>query len=450
MRKSLNPLVTLLTATALVAAACTPGSSSKPKNRAPGKVSTDISKAGPVTLTVWDQEVLPGQTESVDKLNAAFHQKYPNVTIKRTARAFADLQKTLRLAMSGGNPPDVVEANQGYGIMAALVKAGTLAPLDPYDKVYGWRKRFPAGLTQMNSVTPDGRTIGSGNLYGVSMLGEVVGIYYNTDKLAKLGVRPPATWAQFEQDLALAKSKGETPVYMANLEKFAAIHTLGVLLGQTTGRDALRNLIFGRSGAWTDPAVVQAAAKLADWAKKGYFPSTVNADKYNDSPAPFSRGDGVFMFGGPWFGADLAKKMGGKARFMLPPPARAGGMAPATLGGPSIPLAITAKAKHPDVAAAYLDFMTSPQAMDAFTQAGQVASVKPAGAQPATPIGRDIFAAWRTAGDRDILVPYLDWSTPTFLDTLGGVLQEMIAGRKTPQQAMKDAQKDYAAFLAKK
>jgi raffinose/stachyose/melibiose transport system substrate-binding protein len=445
MRK---PIMVL--ATALVAAsACAPGSNN-PKPKPASSVNTDIAKDGPVTLTVWDQEVLGGQNEQMQKLNAAFHAKYPNVTIKRVSRSFSDLEKTLRLALSGNTPPDVVEANQGYGIMAALVKAGALVPLDAYDKAYGFRKRFPAGVSQLNSVTPDGKTIGSGSLYGVSMTGEAVGIYYNTDKLQKLGIQPPVSFSQFEQDLSLAKGKGETPIYFANLEKFPAIHEFGVLLGQTTDKNALRKLVFGQGGAWTDPPVVQAAQKLADWAKNGYLPKTANAGKYNDSPNAFAKGDGVFLVGGPWFAADLQKKMGSKVRFMLPPPANAGQPQPSTLGGPGLPLAITSKSKHPDVAAAYLNFMTTPQAMDVVTQTGGLAAAKPASAEPTTPVGRDVFNAYRVASDNDVLVPYLDYSTTTFLDTLGSALQEIIAGRKTPQEGMRDAQRDYSQFLAKK
>jgi raffinose/stachyose/melibiose transport system substrate-binding protein len=447
MRKPIMVLATTLAAVS----ACAPGSgNTRPTQKPLSAVSTDIAKAGPVTLTVWDQEVLGGQNEQMQNLNTAFHARYPNVTIKRVSRSFSDLEKTLRLALSGGSPPDVVEANQGYGIMAALVKAGALASLDGYDKVYGFRKRFPAGVSQLNSVTPDGKTIGSGSLYGVSMTGEAVGIYYNTDKLAKLGVRPPTSWGQFEQDLSLARSKGETPIYFANLEKFPAIHEFGVLLGQTADKNALRNLVFGRGGAWTDPPVVAAASKLADWAKNGYFPKTANAGKYNDSPSAFAKGDGVFLIGGPWFAADLQKKMGSKVRFLLPPPAAAGQAQPSTLGGPGLPLAITSRSRHPDVAAAYLNFMTTPQAMDVVIRTGGLAAAKPASAEPATPVGRDVFDAYRTASDKDILVPYLDYSTTTFLDTLGAALQEIIAGRKTPQEGMRDAQRDYAAFLAKK
>jgi raffinose/stachyose/melibiose transport system substrate-binding protein len=444
-----KPFVVLAAALVTVSA-CAPGSTNdKPTPPKPtSQITVDISKFGKVTLTVWDQEVLGGQNDQMEQLNAAFHAAYPNVTIKRVSRSFSDLNKTLRLALSGKNPPDVVEANQGYGVMAALVKAGALEPLDSYDKLYGFRKRFPAGLNEINSVTSKGKAIGSGDLYGVSMTGEAVGVYYNTDKLAKLGIRPPATWAQFEQDLALAKSKGETPVYFANLEKFPAIHEFGVLLGQQTGKELPRNLVFGH-GTWDDPAVVRAAQKLADWSAKGYFEQGFNSEKYNDSPTPFAKGEGVFLIGGPWFAADLRKKMGDKVRYMLPPPPRVGTVA-ATLGGPGLPLAITSKSKHPDVAAAYLNFMTSPRAMDVVSKTGGLPAVPPASAQPATPIARDLATAWKSASDHDVLVPYLDYSTTTFLDTLGGALQEILAGKKTAKQGMHEAQKDYAAFLAKR
>ncbi len=141
MRK---PIVVL--AAALIAvSACAPGSKPKPATKKPSSVNTDIAKAGPVTLTVWDQEVLGGQNEQMQRLNADFHDKYPNVTIKRVSRSFSDLQKTLRLALSGGNPPDVVEANQGYGVMAALVKAGALTPAGRLRAGVRLRQAVPRG-----------------------------------------------------------------------------------------------------------------------------------------------------------------------------------------------------------------------------------------------------------------------------------------------------------------
>ncbi|MFD0686231.1 extracellular solute-binding protein [Actinomadura fibrosa] len=432
-----------------LAAACAPGSSDdKPESKAPAAVSTDVAKAGNVTLTVWDQEVQGGLKEQIEKLNAQFQAKYPNVKINRVSRSFTDLQKTLRLALSGGNPPDVVEANQGYASMAQYVKAGMLLPLDSYDQVYGWKKRFPKGLTDLNSVTDDGKLIGSGKLYGVSLNGEIVGLYYNKEKLAKLGIQPPKTWAEFDQALATAKGKGEVPIAFGNVEKLPAMQLYGVLQDGQTGKEAVRKLVFGSGGSWTDAPNVQAAQKLADWAKAGYFTKDANSIKWDDTPANFAKGQGVFMFGGTWWAPDLNDRMKDKVGFMLPPPAQAGAPT-ATMGGESLPWSITSKSKHADVAAAYINFITSPQAMDVAVEAGSL-PVLPASKQPDAPLLKEVASAWTELSKNDGTTPYLDYATPTFTDAFGGPLQELVAGKTTPQQAMKKAQDDYSAFQKKK
>lgn len=436
--------------TTLAATACAPGSGGgKPSGKPPAAVSTDIAKAGPVTLTIWDQEVRGGQNDQMVKLNAAFQARYPNVKIKRVARSFNDLQKTLRLALSGSTPPDVVEANQGYGAMGQFVKAGMLVPLDSHDAVYGWRKRFPKALTDLNSVTPDGKSIGGGSLYGVSLNGEIVGIYYNKDKLSKLGIQQPKTWAEFEQALVTAKGKGELPIAFGNLDKYPAIHNYGMIQDQLTGKEKVRDLVYGRGGSWTDAPNVQAAQKLADWAKQGYLTKDANGVKYDDSPVNFAKGQGVFLIAGTWFAQDLRQRLGDKVGFMLPPPAQAGGQ-PVTMGGEGLPWSITSKSKHADVAAAYINFITTPEAMDIATESGTLPALKPASKQPQGAVMKDIFTAWETVTGSDGLTPYLDYSTTDLADVLGGALQKVIAGKSTPQQAMEEAQRNYAAFLKQK
>src|SRR4029453_18637351 len=90
--------------------------------------ATDPAELGDVTLVVWDQEVRGGQAQAIKKLNQQFQQKYPNITIKRTAKSFTDLQATLKLAASGPNPPDVVEVKNGYSAMGPLATAGGGGP----------------------------------------------------------------------------------------------------------------------------------------------------------------------------------------------------------------------------------------------------------------------------------------------------------------------------------
>lgn len=438
---------TLVTA---LAAACAPGSSDdEPESRAPAAVSTDVAKAGNVTLTVWDQEVQGGQKKQIEELNKRFQAKYPNVKINRVSRSFTDLQKTLRLALSGSNPPDVVEANQGYASMAQFVKAGMLLPLDSYDKVYGWKKRYPKGLMDLNSVTDDGKLIGSGKLYGVSLNGEIVGLYYNKEKLSQLGIQPPKTWAEFDQALAAAKGKGEVPIAFGNQEKLPAMQLYGILQDGLTGKEAVRKLVFGSGGSWTDAPNVQAAQKLADWSEKGYFTKDANSIKWDDTPVNFAEGEGVFMFGGTWWASDLSDKMKDKVGFMLPPAARAG-QPTATMGGESLPWSITAKSKHPDVAAAYINFITSPEAMDVSVETGNLPALPAPSKQPTSTLLKEVSAAWAELSKNDGITPYIDYATPTFVDAFGGPLQELVAGRTSAEEAMKAAQDDYTAFQKKK
>ncbi|WP_433462104.1 extracellular solute-binding protein [Spirillospora sp. CA-128828] len=434
----------------VLAAACAPGSSGdEPESKAPAAVNTDVAKAGNVTLTVWDQEVQGGQKKQIEKLNAQFQAKYPNVKIKRVSRSFTDLQSTLRLALSGGNPPDVVEANQGYASMAQYVKAGMLLPLDSYDKVYGWSKRYPKGLLDLNSVTDGGKLIGSGKLYGVSLNGEIVGLYYNKEKLAKLGIQPPKTWAEFDQALGTAKSKGEVPIAFGNLEKLPAMQLYGILQDGVTDKESVRKLVFGSGGAWTDAPNVQAAQKLADWSKKGFFTKDANSVKWDDTPVNFAKGEGVFMFGGTWWASELSDKMKDKAGFMLPPAAQAGAPT-ATMGGESLPWSITAKSKHADVAAAYINFITSPEAMDVSVETGNLPVLAAPSKQPSATLLKEVSAAWAELSKSDGVTPYIDYATPTFADAFGGPLQELIAGRKPADEVMKAAQDDYTAFQKKK
>ena len=167
----------------------------------------DISKAGDVTLTVWDQEVRGGQKKQIEQLNKEFQAKYPNVKIERVAKSFEDLIKTVKLAASGPKAPDVVEANQGRPIMGEMVKAGLLRPVTDYAKIYGWDDRYSPLLLDLNKFSSDGKEFGSGDLYGLSQMGEIVGVYYNKTMVPT----PPTTLDEFEASLQEFKDAGRDP-----------------------------------------------------------------------------------------------------------------------------------------------------------------------------------------------------------------------------------------------
>lgn len=435
---------------AVALAACSaPGSGSgggSQKSTEPTSVSKDVAKAGKVTLREWDQEVRGGQNAEMTRLNKEFMKKYPNVTIKRTSKSFSDLKTTLKLSLSGNNPPDVVEVNQGYPDMVSFVRANMLMNLDKYAAAYNWKSRYSPALLDLNRVNDSATKFGTGHLYGVSQMGEFIGIYYNQKKLKSLGIKPPKNWSQFERSLAKIKKSGQLPIQFGNLDKYPAIHTIGLIQAQNQPPKKIRSLVYGGGDTkWTSPGFEKSAKTLQQWTKKGYFPSGPNGIGYDDAAKQFSHGQGAYLITGTWEAADIKKPMGNSLRMMLPPaPA---GQQHATTGGESLALSITQKSKHPNVAAAYINFLTNKHAAKVMADTGNLPAV-PGATSPKSKyaVDKDMFRDWKTINSVDGLVPYLDYSSPTFYDTITAALQELIGGSLSPKQFATKLQSDVDKF----
>lgn len=446
--RTLAPATALVLAGVLIpAAGCAPGApgGSAHGSAAPtGPVSTDVAKAGTVTLTEWDEQTDPGGEATMAALNASFQKRYPNVTIKRVSRSFDDLKTTLKLALSSNTPPDVVQANQGYPDMGAFVKAGLLQPEDRYAKAYGWTSRYPKQLLDLNRFSSDGKTWKTGNLYGISQTGELVGVFYNKKVLSSLGITPPRTVDELTADLAKAKAGGQQPMEFGNSDKSPGIHLLGLIQAATTGKQQIRDLVFNQNKAsWTSAGTVKAAQTAQDWAKNGYLGTGFSGQTSEQARAAFAAGKGAFLLDGTWAQATV-QAMGSNVGFAALAP-KAGGT-PLAQGGEGLAWAITSKTKHADVAAAYVDWLNNANGMATSASKGNLPAVAPPSYQPAPGVAADIYTSWQAVSTKDGLVPYLDYTTPTFYDTLTAGLQELLAGKQTPQQFTQGLQRDYTTF----
>ena len=441
------PLAALTITSLMALSGCVPGSqASAPKARAADQVSTDVSKAGKVTLTVWDAENGPGTNPVETALNKQFETKHPNVTIHRTTRDFANLKTTLKLALSSDTPPDVVEVNQGYPDMGAFVKAGLIQPLDGYAQAYDWTSRIPASARELDSFSSDGSHIGTGSLYGVPQTGSLVSFYYNKKKLASYGLSVPQSWDELLADMQKIKAAGDVPLWFGNQDKYEAISLFATVLDSKMPAAQVRDLVYGRGGSWDAPAVVQAAQEVADLARKGYLTPGANGLAGGEALSDFSKGKGVFYLDGDWDSATLGTSMGTNVGLFLPPPANGAGHA--AEGGQGGAWAVTSKSPHADVAAAYIDFLTSQSAEHAMSAHGNLPIVDGDAVQPpAGSVTNDVYDAWHTVSQDDGVTPYLDYATPTFYDTLTASLQDLIGGHTTPQKFTASLQQDYSDFL---
>ncbi|MDR6971630.1 extracellular solute-binding protein [Leifsonia shinshuensis] len=449
MKKQFTALAVgaLAAATAVLLAGCAPGSSPGGSGESKTAASKSV-ESGKYTLTVWDQNNTGDIDTAQKKLNAAFEKKYPNITIKRNSQSFSDLKTTLKLALSGNNPPDVVQANQGYPDMGAFVSGGMLTPLDDYSTLYGWKDYFPSNLLALNTFSSDGKHWQTGNLYGVSNTGEFVGVYYNKKILSSLGVDAPKTLDDLTADMAKAKAAGIQPMAYGDLEKVRGIQLYGVVQAATAGATAVQDLVSAKSGAWTDKANVDAAATIQDWSKKGYLPADANGISQDAAVADFGKGKAAFIIDGTWDMSTIGQALGQTNAGMaaLTP---AGASAPVTQGGEGLAWAITSKSAHPNAAAAYIDFISGKSSAQTMIDANSLPTVLPADhkAQDGS-LQASVYDQYTSLTAGKSIVPYLDYTTPTFYNTLTAAMQDLTAQKSTPQQFTQTLQTDYSGFVS--
>jgi raffinose/stachyose/melibiose transport system substrate-binding protein len=126
-------------------------------------------------------------------------------------------------------------------------------------------------------------------------------------------------------------------------------------------------------------------------------------------------------------------------------PGQEEGAPPVSLGGESLPFAVTAKSKNPDVAAAYIDFITNAEAGQVLVETNNLPAMK-TDAQPTSGVSQEVAAAWTTLNEEEGLVPYLDYATPTFYDDVSGAIQRLLGGKLQPPEFTKTVQQDYQKF----
>ena len=185
-----------------------------------------------------------------------------------------------------------------------------------------------------------------------------------------------------------------------------------------------------RTGASFDnPEFVAGATKIKEWVDKGYFNKNFNGTDYDPAWQAFAKGKSRYLIAGTWVTADLAEQMGDDVGFMLMPgkdPTR-----PVSLGGESLPFTITSSAKNPDVAAAYIDFLTDANAAKVLVDTDNLPAMKDAPA-PTGGVSAEVATAWQKLNEADGVIPYLDYTTPTFYDDISGAIQELLAGKQDP------------------
>ena len=159
--------------------------------------------------------------------------------------------------------------------MGAMVKEKLLLPVDAYIAKYGWDKRQSDSVLARDRWSDTGQ-FGEGKTYGISGLGEMVGLYYNKKLLDERRRKDAdrvlrrfpegARRGQGEGHRALHDRHGQGPHGAAHARPRSARPTSTPPTAKT-----LDDLIYDRGGTWKTQGNLDAAKQMLDWAKDGYF-----------------------------------------------------------------------------------------------------------------------------------------------------------------------------------
>jgi raffinose/stachyose/melibiose transport system substrate-binding protein len=450
-------IVTLLAVVAIVVAACTTAASPSPPPGTATPTAASSATAVPstaegscpnmptdkITLSYWEFSGGYLSEAAVATLDKEFMAKYPNVTLSRTAKSLGDILTTEKLQMQGDNPPDIPVTNAGFALEGPLVQAKLIIPLDSYASQFGWDKRFGESALRAWRFSDDGKTYGDGSLYIAGPAAAYVGLYYNTEIMDRLNLKPPATYDDFKASLKTAKDAGVTPVSAGIQDGWPAIHMFTTWQDITVPTADIRNFVFHSGSASIDtPDNVAAATEAQAIAQAGNYTVDFQGKTVQSAIDDFVAGNALYFIQGTYFASPIATGLGDKARIMLFP-GNPGG--PFSVTGGSIGWGISAKSKNPDAAACYIDWRTGQRASDLYVAEGGLPSMQ-YDCSACSAFTKSVFDGWSQIVQKDALVPYIDWGATNLIDTLTSATQQLVGGQLAPADFTKQVQEQYTQF----
>ncbi|TDW21234.1 ABC transporter substrate-binding protein [Kribbella kalugense] len=406
--------------------------------------SIDVAKAGAVTLSMldwWSGDAAQWVANAVK----AYQQKYPNVTIKRTSVDWGQLTQTANLRLKEKTPPDIITVNNGWQSLGTLAKAGLVMNLDGYSKSFGWDK-FPSTILCQTQFTPDGKSMGTGSLFATPVASSsLIGLYYNKTVLQKAGATAPTDLASFEDACTKAKAAGLIPIGYGSQDKGSSTAILLALQDMFGDQQKINDFVYSTGAVKAaDIGMTEAAERLKSYQDKGWLTPNHAGIQYADAVDAFLKGKSAFRFEytGTFAFKGAQKQDYGYVQLPQVNNQKVVGT------GASTAVALGSKCAHPDVAASFLDFLAGQQTAQYVVQNGLLPLLHDVQAPADNPEFGTEIAGQRSLDKDNGYVPYFDWSTPSMLDTLGGQVQLLLAGRTAPDGLVKAVQADYDKFQA--
>ena len=391
---------------------------------------TDDAEANAIRYLVEQ----PEDPSDLDPLRAhlkTYEQANPGTTVKLEAMPSENMRTVLQTQLRSGEGPDVFSWGSGPGYAGALAKAGLLFDLTPAYEQYQW----PVYDFAKQRVTFDGKIVGiPGEM-------ETIGLFYNKDMFAEMGLEQPTNLGELNTAAQKIKDAGTTPIAAADQEGWPGGHMLSMALGSRIGSQGVDALINGQ-GSWNSPDVVAAISQWKDWNDAGLLGKSPTALTTDGAAALFYSGDAAVLPTGSWAIPAIDKNAKFEVGYMPFPGESDAGVFTGGLGsGPFV----SASSKKTDAAVKFLNFLVSPEhGRWTVEEQGTIPAypVDTAGVE-ASPLFAQVLKDTSTFSEgTGGVAPNIDvLQTDKFNDVMWDGMQAVLSGQQTPQEVAESLDK---------
>ena len=243
-----------------------------------GQTDQKATSAQQKTLTYWG---LWEASDVFDSVLRDFDKANPGVKVAYQKQSYPDYRERLQTAIASQNGPDVFRFHASWTPMLREELAPmptSIMSLSDYQKTF-----YPVAAQQLQI---------NGQIVGIPLMYDGLGLYYNKDILRVAGAQPPKTWAELKSLAAqLTVRNGE------------AIERGGLAIGNATNvehfSDILGLLILQNGGDPAQPTSKEVTEAIA------FYTNFVRIDKVWSTSLPsstvaFARGDVAMMLAPSW------------------------------------------------------------------------------------------------------------------------------------------------------
>lgn len=352
--------------------------------------------------------------------------------------AFTENNQKVRVAMENEAGPDVLGGVDVGANLQALVSTGQVRDLTEFYRETGLIERIPDNLLAQVSV--------EGRIYAIPQNMESVGIFYNRDAFAELGLEVPSTFEDYVAVLEAVKDAGYFGYTMGLAGGWPSALMASMFMYSSAGSEYID--VLSGTQPWPDCGnCLDGLNAFYGMVANGYAnPDPLGID-YNQSLDLFYQGISIMALNGPWFinDAEMANPDFEIGFFYLP------AVNPATdiktLGGIGGSI-IIAEYAPVDAAFKVVEWLTSEElAVQTLRDIAVLPAFSIEVPEDIPPLYYQI--ASETAANVDKIgfwpVTYLP---PKVFGDMNQIVQGMIGGMLTPEEFLDEMQDTHSAYLA--